>query len=95
MWAGGSFHFPTTRGAPLDDKTAGLRIGSTVSEETSVLKVEQKSGMVFVHQLKEYKVLGSEAPLLKEVRIHVFRPALDAAAAGKESAKATSTSDRS
>jgi hypothetical protein len=76
MWAGGSFEWPVT---PSDSQEPqGILVGSSVSEETSVEKIEAKAGMVFVHQLKEYKSLDAGRTLLKEVRMHVFRPSLEA-----------------
>jgi hypothetical protein len=83
MWAGGSFEWPVT---PSDSQEPqGILVGSSISEETSVQKIEAKAGMVFVHQLKEYKSLGGGRTLVKEVRMHVFRPGVDSAAADVKS----------
>lgn len=75
MWAGGSFEWPSPD--PTTQEPQGLLVGSSISEQTSVQKIEAKSGMVFVHQLKEYKAMGGRASLLKEIRMHVFRPSLE------------------
>lgn len=79
MWAGGSFEWPLM---PSDSQEPqGILVGSSISEETSVDKIEAKAGMVFVHQLKEYKSMRGGRTLVKEVRMHVFRPSLEASAA--------------
>jgi hypothetical protein len=75
MWAGGSFEWPVTD--PTTQEPQGLLAGSSMTEQTSVQKIEAKAGMVFVHQLKEYKAMGGRANLLKEIRMHVFRPSLE------------------
>jgi acyl dehydratase len=59
-------------------------------EETSVAKIEEKKGMVFVHQLKEYKGMEGGPPVVQEVRIHVFRPALNIESPGEVSTKPSS-----
>ncbi|KAI5450554.1 hypothetical protein NCC49_003009 [Naganishia albida] len=86
MWAGGSFHWPKPRGEIPE--TEGILVGSSLVEETGVAKIEEKKGMVFVHQAKEYTGADSRRQVLaKEVRIHVFRPALDAGLDGEVSPK--------
>lgn len=62
-------------------------------EETSVAKIEEKKGMVFVHQLKEYKGMNGGAAVVKEVRVHVFRPALSVESGGEVSTKSSSEHD--
>lgn len=91
MWAGGSFHWPKPRGEIPE--TDGILVGSSIVEETSVAKVEVKKGMVFVQQAKEYKGMDGGPALAREVRIHVFRPALDAGSTGTASPKPSSKFD--
>jgi 3-methylfumaryl-CoA hydratase len=91
MWAGGSFHWPKPRGEVPG--TEGILVGSSIVEETSVAKIEEKKGMVFVHQAKEYKAMHGGPALAREVRIHVFRPTLDAGSGGAASPKPSSKFD--
>jgi hypothetical protein len=100
MWAGGSFEWPAPPGGQPSDSSApeGMIIGSSIREQTSVAKIEEKRGMVFVHQLKEYSADGGRArPLLKEVRMHVFRQAVQAGrtSEGDQTPKKTSASESS
>lgn len=88
MWAGGSFEWPAPPGGQPSDSSApeGIIIGSSIREQTSVAKIEEKRGMVFVHQLKDYSADGRRArPLVREVRMHVFRQAVQAVQAGRTS----------
>ncbi|KAJ9118577.1 hypothetical protein QFC22_003797 [Naganishia vaughanmartiniae] len=87
MWAGGSFEWPASSGwqpDPAASAPEGIIIGSSIREQTSVDKIEEKGGMVFVHQRKEYSSDGGGGGpgrgrvLVKEIRMHVFRQAVKA-----------------
>lgn len=93
MWAGGSFEWPVTDSPTPEPE--GLLVGSSILEATSVDKIDAKAGMVFVHQLKEYKSLGGRATLLKEIRMHVFRPSLASTAATDSKPAPSTTSELS
>ncbi|KAJ9110907.1 hypothetical protein QFC19_001416 [Naganishia cerealis] len=81
MWAGGSFEWPA--GQQDSSAPTGIIIGSSIREQTSVDRIEQKAGMIFVHQLKEYSPVDSKQKLLREIRMHVFRPSVAAGTAIK------------
>jgi hydroxyacyl-ACP dehydratase HTD2-like protein with hotdog domain len=68
MWAGGSFAWPSLR---------SIKIGDEITESTKVAKAEYKAGMIFVHQEKTFTRKDDDEVLVKEIRTHVYRPALD------------------
>jgi 3-methylfumaryl-CoA hydratase len=68
MWAGGSFVWPSSR---------SINIGDQITESTRVAKAEYKAGMIFVHQEKTFTRRDEDEVLVKEIRTHVYRPALD------------------
>ncbi|KAJ9101057.1 hypothetical protein QFC21_003275 [Naganishia friedmannii] len=92
MWAGGSFEWPASSGQADPGAPEGIIIGSSIREQTSVQKIEEKGGMVFVHQLKEFSLdgggrggSGKGRTLVKEIRMHVFRQPVSAGSAGTSS----------